>query len=314
MSTCNPETLLQQAGTYQRIPPEMRDAVRSHLLCQWAQGSTDVGAAFAQTWADAITAAGAGTPSVATVTGIGVFVNALINTTVWPKIITMNVVAPDSVAISLYPLVHNAGYNPYLPYYSGAPTQPLLSVGGWKYPSTLNGIDTGILPANHFNAGTFGCTVYCSLNPSDAASRTMGCGEGVAAQPHTSIYTNQSGNTYAFIHRFGVGLNPAALPANPWPGYLSYNRATTTDMRLFIARSDTPHKQQAFSATANVNLPTALWRFLIFSWNNAGSPESATTVKQISFFALHQPLTLAESATLYAAVQTLRTAFGGGYV
>jgi len=291
--------------------------VRTYLLCQWAnQGVApeDPGLIYAQAWADGVTAGGGGTPSAPTVTAIGVFVNALINTTVWPKMITMNVVVPDSVAMSLYPLIHVGGYNPYLPYYSGAPNQPSLTVGGWKYPSVANGIDTGIIPATYFNAASFGCTVYCSLNPSDPSARTMGCGEGAAAQPHTSIYTNQSGNLYGFVHRFGVGLNPAALPANPWPGYFSVNRSAANLIELFIARSDTAHKLQASGVAVNTNLPTALWRFLIFSFNLSGTPEPATTTKQISFFALHQPLTITESATLYAAVQALRTAFGGGYV
>jgi hypothetical protein len=101
--------------------------------------------------------------------------------------------------------------------------------------------------------------------------------------------------------------------ANTGAGYYSANRVGINDFRLFKAHSSLAHGQVGGIATGGGNPPNlamAAWG----GWYQSVGAINYPTGKRLSFVAFHDGLTQAQSAVLYAAVQKMRVAMGGGYV
>jgi hypothetical protein len=102
-------------------------------------------------------------------------------------------------------------------------------------------------------------------------------------------------------------------------GYYSLNRVSTTDLRLFYAKAATPHAQQGATyvtpdTTTFVGSNDFLPFFGLWLFDSDIMYSADFSSNTLSFAAIHNGFSAAQSELLYAAVQILRTAFGGGYV
>jgi hypothetical protein len=94
-----------------------------------------------------------------------------------------------------------------------------------------------------------------------------------------------------------------------WTGYVSANRTATNNTKIYRAKSSISHAQLATGTGSGGTLPTAT--LYAFASNEASRQYSS---RRFSYFAIHDGLTIDQSAAQYGAVQRFRQRIGGGYV
>jgi hypothetical protein len=266
--------------------------------------------ALATAWAARVVTNGGAAPSAPTVAAISTFCYALDSASLTSQFLALNVFAPDNLTACMTPLIFNFGHDPWanLNFVGGD-----LSVNGLKGDGASKYINTFVHSTNFVSSSNTGVTIYGSVvsntgvdfgfSTNDATHRIL----FILSQGSTTTGQTPSGNV--------GGISVATLGA----GYYSLNRVSTTDLRLFYAKAATPHAQQGATYVtpdtttfvgSNDFLPFfGLWLF------DSGIMYSADfSSNTLSFAAIHNGFSAAQSELLYAAVQALRTAFGGGFV
>ena len=94
-------------------------------------------------------------------------------------------------------------------------------------------------------------------------------------------------------------------------GYVSGNRTGAGSEAIYEASSTVPHHTLVSGVGSGNNRPNL--SLFVFAFNILGVANVISRA-QMSFCAVHQGLTPAQSALFYARIQTLRTALGGGFV
>lgn len=263
-------------------------------------------------WAHRVIANGAGVTAQATRIAMNTFDLAIVAGALDSHIYTLSTVVPDSLTASLTPLYKAQGSDPYSGDWAASGSTVGIGANGWTFPSANSGVGTGAIPSNFFTTGNGGVSFYAYNNTSDASIPSAGASVNAAANQMQS-YCNQAGTFFQSMFAQDAAFLGVALPSNPFTGYLSANRVSTTDIRLFGANSTTAHGQiGATNANANAATPPTV-AFTVFDVNNNGAPTAGTTGKTFSYFSLHDGFTQAQSLAEFNAVQTLRTALGGGF-
>jgi hypothetical protein len=121
-------------------------------------------------------------------------------------------------------------------------------------------------------------------------------------------------DTNAYAQNGGNPSNQIGTPSHN-AGYYSNQRISNSDHRLFFANSGTPHAQigatDAFGPyNGGVPVPFNMY---VGCLNNGGVPIQFAS-DRVSFVGVTIGLSAAQSALLFARIQTLRTALGGGFV
>jgi hypothetical protein len=258
--------------------------------------------ALATDWAARVVANGGAAPSGGTVTAISNFCDALDSASLTSKMIAVNFFAPDSLAAAITPLIKNLGNDPWTNsnFIAGD-----LTVNGLAGDGATKYLHTGVNPssiAGQPNSG--GYTIYFYTCPSEASTDLA-----VYVNPDQSGLFNLSGTVVFDCWNYSAGRTSVSLPG--FLGYVSGNRVSASETHIYAANSGTAHYSAATSAGAPGTPPNAdLWAWAM---NATGLPLYFSS-KRISFMAVHEGLTGSESLNFYNAVQSLRTALGGGYV
>lgn len=268
--------------------------------------------ALATDWAARVAANGGAVPSGATVSAISDFCDALDAASLTAAMIAVNCFAPDSLIASYTPLIVGAGLDPWTFYsfvLADLTTSGLVGNGTNKY------IDSGVRSTDFLSAANMGMTLYGSVVSSVAGATDCGFTDSVGTS-QCILRLNDGGNAIANSPSGNIG---GVSVASAGAGYYSMNRVSTTDLRLFYAKSSSPHAQLgATYATLDTTAfagPNDWLTLYVMFFKNTGAPYGPSfSSNRISFSAFHNGLSIAQSSVLYSAVQALRTALGGGHV
>jgi len=261
---------------------------------------------YAQDWAIRVQKNGGSAPSAATVTALNTFMSTIETAGLLPKFDTINAMVPGSgIAGIQTPLFRRWGMDPY------------ISVGTYaNVNATINGLqgkpasrlDSGLVYGTATRLGqNTGITLYLPA-PMVGAAFTHICSS--SATQYQILF--QAPNTFIWDSPFNAGtgrilVNSAILAT---PGYYHCMRDSNVNANLYVANSVKAHQLAGNQPTATPALlagDTALFPIM----GDAGNVSFYEGL--CSFFAVGQALTLAESATLYNAVQALRVSLGGGF-
>lgn len=270
--------------------------------------------ATAVSWQTRATANG-GSPAAGTVSALSTFCYALDAASLTSKMKAVNCFTQPDIACATTPLIVGPGVDPWTNINFGLSD---LDDNGLKGNGSNKYLKTGINPSTTFSGVQGGVTLYITEGSDASGEQDIGClttspgGEQQAFQVHSRF----SGN--AICDCFSDGAGRINQSNSGWLGYFSVNRRSTTDYKIYEAKSSVPHFQFASKATeAALGPPDRLITVFCGNYNGSGSTYGTIfsySSKRLSFAALHDGLTAAESLALYNAVQALRTALGGGYV
>lgn len=275
--------------------------------------STDpaLGIAAANAWSTRVVGNGGAAPSAASVTAAANFYNDLVVGGIISKMITVNMIAPDSAIAALTPLIVGPGNALWAS--NGLPGAGVLTNNGWLSSGDTGNhyMDPNIIPSNvaQWTVSNGGMSIYLmTLNGESSNTGQAGCFDGTR---RFQFDLNDSSGPQSVAN---FCWSPATAAGGPggssWaPGFFSLNRVANNSNNVFHGDGYTFGLEYNNGA---VNTDTPPTRKILFCGNNLnGTLFNSPQVN--SFCALHDGLTQSEAQVLYNAVQRLRFAFGGGY-
>ena len=255
---------------------------------------------FAVAWAARVVANGGAAPSKETQTAICAFQTGLVSDGLDTKMIAWNAIVPDNLVAATTPqLVGSGGNDPWTNHnFVGGD----LTVNGLTGDASTKYLDSGIRRV----LSPFGIAGYVYN-----ATQT-GC--SVGGTNGTSFWANVMAKYVTGNYFMRIGLNTQFV-SNPTPGngWFSSQRVSTTDFRAFFANSGNAHTQLGATDTSlytgGSNLSSA-----VTTHSDANAGNQFFSSDTISAVFITTGLTPTEDAALFARVQTLRQALGGGFV
>jgi len=258
-------------------------------------------------WAARVVANGGAAPSENTLTALDTFWSALVAAGLDSKVKVVNVYAPDSLIACLTPYIVGTGSDPWGN--MGPFTASELSVNGLKGNGTTMALDTGVLLETEFPApsNSHGYTLYTfdglNENKRDGGATDSG---GVEQLHHLALATT------SLNYSTPSAGNVVSVANNNFAGYVCMMRVSATDLEVYRANSGTAHALLGSYSGVKVGTLPAVRSFYVHGSNNVGTLAFACT-RRLSFAALHDGLSSAESSDFFDAIQQLRTDLGGGY-
>ena len=290
------------AGTVTYIRAYWFDGIATNTLSPLTVNQPDVDAAA---WATRVVSNGGALVSRARVSQISTFCTTLKATTVWNKLQWCNPVAPDSLTAAETPLIVGNGSALWAP--AGVVT---LSSSGIKTDGNLG---SRLVPGNlgvNFTTAAAGIVLCASAVTNTAADHT--CGNNTSTfSDGAYMFLDNSGNTQGAL---GSPTTSSVSFACPGAGYFSLQRTANNALNCYWGNSTNAHASKQSQASV-VSTLTADEPFPYFgSYQFGTSPGYGFSSSDVlSFMAGTTGLSSSEDATLFTAVQTLRTAFGGGF-
>lgn len=300
--SCDPSSLMQAAACFDKcIPPGQRLALKSYLLCQAVNAPQVV-----SNWVSRVIANGGAAPSANTIAAATTFYSALVAGGISGMYKTLNMVAPDSDIAARTPLIVGVGKDPYTGGGGG------ISING--YTAVGASLRSGVNPSTVFSTTNAGWSFYYWVavgNVPSAAGANAGC-RITASNQFFMFQPDNSALLYAWCYdnNNSVSVLTLALPV-PSPGYYSLNRLNNTTLQLEHAQSGYAHAIFATRNGADVVTPPNAEFY--FCGENVDGVDTVDGARTVSFMAIHDAFTQAQSLVEYNAVQALRTAFGGGF-
>lgn len=261
-------------------------------------------------WSQRVVANGGPLPSQSTITAMETFRLALISSGLSSKMHSVCVFVPDSLIAATTPLIVGIGIDPWTNNnFTGADlTVEGLMGGGTRY------LDSGVRAKSGFAfnsiTGNAGMTCVITETDGNAAGTNMGYQDGTTHQflLFAAGIFSTSGQTYFTTNGPSGGFN---LTFTDWNrcGYVSGNSVSGT-LSVYEA---SPLRAHALAGSAAVaSSPTTTNNTIyVFAANNTGVA-GGNRAERMSFAAIHDGLTISESATFAGLIQTLRTSLGGG--
>lgn len=271
-----------------------------------------------QNWAQKVVTNGGAAVSAGTISALKTFYAGLDTDGILPKLVALNIFAPDNLTAARIPLVWRAGNEIWTNnnFVSGD-----LTTAGLAGNATTKSLATGIIPNlitwPAFTDTSAGLTALVSVNAGSATDSAIGSGES-AANSQFALLPNAGTASNAVIRIWAFTGNDNLSAAKPspgatWAGYLSGNRTASNAIALYAASQANAHSTLGSNASAKAGAKS--------NFNTYGMSASALngvgTVGNwfdgtISVLAVHSGLTSTQSSNFYSRLHTLRTALGGG--
>jgi len=259
-------------------------------------------------WGNRVQANGGAPPSVNTGKVVSNFVDTLQAGGIWSKMKTINLMIGPDLATMATPLLKGAGSDPWGNVNFVAAD---VSAMGMMGDASSKYFNTGVAPKDVFNTANGGMSVLVPYNTttSDYIIRAV----TGALNNDCYIASLQSGNSLFAIPRSTAAPISQAYPGN---GFFSCSRTANNVFNAYWGNTSVALAQLGATSAVDVsseaaNMAAATSPLFLFASNNSGSPV-AYSDKQVSFVAIHDGLTLAETTILYNAAYTLRLALMGG--
>lgn len=279
----------------------------SSFTTSGSPGVCVAGTAFATAWAARVVANGGAVPSAATQLAIATFQCGLVTDGLDTSMVAWNAFVPDNLTAARTPQLAGggAGNDPWTNHNFIAGD---LTVNGLAGDAATKYLETGDVTTGSAATGqSLGTVLYVSTVTATGSSTGV---ISVSALGITAKFTD----TNAYAQNGGNPSNQIGTPSHN-AGYYSNQRISNSDHRLFFANSGTPHAQigatDAFGPyNGGVPVPFNMY---VGCLNNGGVPIQFAS-DRVSFVGVTIGLSAAQSALLFARIQTLRTALGGGFV
>jgi hypothetical protein len=268
--------------------------------------------ALATDWAAQVVTNGGAAPSGGTVTALSNFCNALDAASITSKMLALNCIVPDSLIAAATPLIHVKGGSIWTP--TAGITAAQLTVNGLTgipASSPAEYLNTGFNPSSDFSDSlSAGLTVYNT----EFDSTTNSVCSSISGSEIFLLHPCYDVSTTAYFMCWDAtgGLVSAASILGGGQGYTSGNRTSLSAASIYQASSTVPHALVVSSVgTTGATRPNQTQPLLC---QDSAGTFAFSSSKRVSFAAIHLGLSAADSLALYNAVQTLRTALGGGYI
>jgi len=225
-----------------------------------------------------------------------------------------NVIAPDSLTAALTPL--QASYGNLL-WANHNFLVSDLTVGGLKGDGATKYLDTGLIPgaANSLlTSSSFGLAIYVTED-SAGAEEELSC-YGPLNSSWCSLMSNWTQVGAFGCWRF-INVNSDFIRTtspNPAIGYFSGHRVASNLLSMYFASSTHAHTALITGTAAQSGSIESVRSLFAFAANNNGTGPANFSHKRLSFFAVTAGLSSAEDTLLFARVQALRQALGGGFI
>jgi hypothetical protein len=269
-------------------------------------------------WVNRVQINGGTKPSQNTILAVNHFYHNIASTTILGKIKSLNCYVPDNLTACLTPLINTYGNDPWTNY--GSFVSADLTINGLISDGVSKFLNTGVLGTNYSTDSTSGLTIYGYVS-----------GQGGDIGTYDAGYTNDNGSDAAAIsfhftnnlilgflaYNFGDGVSEYTYtPASFGKGYLSGNRISTSDERMYFANSSNAHAQVGNTITSGTGTRGAhnIFVHAVFHWNAGGTTPFGISTSRISFASIHDGLTINESSQFYNFIQSFRQQIGGGWV
>lgn len=304
----DPKVIVKAAACFlECIAPGQQQSVANYLLCQLANKPTVVISAAAQAWGNQVVTNGGPMPSQNTLVAVTNFLTSI--ATIQSKIYTANLIVPDSMIAARTPIIATVGGNLYGLSTVGA-GGGTLSINGYR--STADGANgvvmTSLTPNTipSFNTGNGGMSIYAAINTPPDASALAGVADS-AFGSDLQIFAG-TGNFLAYVWSI-TAVNVAAIT----PGcFQSVSRTANNLLSAYSGNSSNPFA--LVGSNANVNASNPALNPMTVGGQNAIGVGIQLCKHTISFFAVHDGLSLGDTQILFNAVQAARVAIGGGFV
>ncbi len=325
---CTAANLISEARCYLGMPRSMLWAMRASLLCEWFNASQTPSTCehpLVDDWLARMEADSVALPSDDTIKAVCEFCHDLDRYGLTSKLKVVNPVIPDSIAAMKYPLIWQPsnGVSPFINY---GFTDADLTKDGLKGDGESKYMDTGLVPDTQFGPinTSSGMTVYITDTGNLNASPHFHI--GAAEEGH--LYANSSfsisdsneeliagnGRMDAFVES-GLGLITTGFHSGSRTAFdlLSYYHGTGSSV-LSLTNTNTSSGIPPEDYTKLPGDPVTVALFALDFYDGVDYSLAYYSSARISFMAIHDGLTQPETANLFAAVQKLRMALGGGYV
>lgn len=254
-------------------------------------------------WADRVNANGGGVVDGKTIKRVSDHYKELEYHGLVSMIKSNCIFTPDSLIAATTPLIKTFGNDPWT---NGNFTDADLSVHGLKGDAASKYLATGVIPSSAFpSAASGGLTIYFT----DAISSVALYMDMRAQQSTNSFGIIQfNGYVHADIWNESGGR---LLIAGIRNGYVSSNRISASDFKVYNATSIINHNQIGSKTTTGGSPPTT--ELNAFCYYDASS-RAYYTGRRISYIAIHEGFTEKQSIKFFTAIQNFRKAIGGGYI
>lgn len=250
-------------------------------------------------WAARVVANGGALPSTNTQKALSGFVKGCTLDGIWNKLIFVNAVAPDSLTAFNTPLL--VGPTPGLWGFIGS--GGTLTIDGWQQNG--NGYDTGVNGTTMWSSNFDAATVFYL-----SRDRNGGTNPG-------QVFNGMMGSHGAGgILSMGVGYSSMWAFYLPWTfsilGYVCLTRTANNSEVTYMANSTNAHA--AVQTDTSVRTDALPSDTIMIGQTPVGGGGTGALQGQWSFTAATKGLSSADSALLYARVQAMRVAIGGGFI
>lgn len=295
-----------------------------YLLCQWAKsGEEIVYHPQVMDWVSRVIGAGGADPSSSTKDALSDFMNALDAASLTSRIIALNCFVPDSLIACCVPLIANAGLTVWTNnnFVSGdlsvnglqgsinAPNKYLetgVTANDWPIDPNFGIPDAGVSichTSNYAGVADNCCWKFVDVTTIEWSLLLHGVNavKAILGDPVANIITSMAGSSNMFF-----GVNSFTDYSIPALAFRCYSGMTPAGHVLEGEQLNVGIPPFSGTAPGGLSLP-------LFITNNSGVYQNPSKVR-LSFAAYHEGLPEADSAQLYAAVQAMRIALGGGFV
>jgi hypothetical protein len=260
-------------------------------------------------WAERVVTNGASLPAFRTVMAANRFYVQLIKTNLISLMKAVCIFAPDGLIACTVPLIRTAG-NVLWTNNNFIGTD--LTIDGLKGNGATKYLDTALTPSTVLTT-TGGLTVY-NTTASNATEQDMGClaGNLLDAVEHNAMQVHISVGGSCVCDAYSDGTSGRVNVANSsWIGYVSLNRTSTTLSTVYKGNTAGGHTTVGSNSNNNSAWTAPNKNVTVFC-GNANDGLFSFSTKRLSFAAIHDGLTAAQSSDFFNAIQNLRGDLGGG--
>lgn len=253
-------------------------------------------------WVNRIIANGGVSPGATTLNAADAFDTCMANNGLDVLQIALNFFAPDSQIAMLTPYYVTSGNNLWV--LNGA--HFAVGTGGGQFThagaSGDTWLDTGVNPTNVFSSTNAGLSIYGAEN---AASQIYSLGDDTT---HVCILWDNHGNMNGGMDvQWNVSHATGVAQGNYT--FESFSRSSATVIAGYYANGSIGFNNATLNNGGMFSTTMDNGTILVNKTATAGNGQDNT----VSFAAIHQKLTSAQTQNLFNCVQTLRQSLGGGY-
>jgi len=226
----------------------------------------------------------------------------------YPTIVSFNLYMPDNLIAATTPQIYWKGNQPWTSHnFVGGD----LTVNGLKGDASSKYLETGVNPSTDLGINSSALAVYAYAVTAGSGS-TFDLAAYAGAGPYGTIVNSKrgsSGNAQGQVQAIDAH---GILVASPGAGYYCASRTSSSRADLYFANSGNAHASIGNDTAAAASNPnTQIGAFCLYT--DFSGPILFSDSRQSAAAIMADGYSSANSAKLYAVLQSVRTQLGGGF-